>query len=60
MPIAVFGRLGSRPFTQDEQQKLYLNESGKPWFVTDEIDLDAFVEAVADLGLPPLPQEQAP
>ncbi len=57
--IAVFGRLGSRPFTQEEQQKLYLNDRGTPWFVSDEIDLDAFIDAVSELNLPMLPQEQA-
>lgn len=34
--IAVFGRLGSRPFTLVEMQKLYLDPAGKPWFVTDQ------------------------
>jgi hypothetical protein len=33
--VSVFGRLGSRPFTLEEQRKLYLRE-GKPWTVTDE------------------------
>ena len=33
--IAVFGRIGSRPFHLDEMQKLYLNKDGKPWFVED-------------------------
>ena len=56
--IAVFGRLGSRPFTQEEQQKLYLNDRGNPWFVSDEIDLDTFIDAVSELNLPNLPQEQ--
>ena len=34
--IAVFGRIGSRPFTQEEMQKLYMH-NGKPWYVTDEV-----------------------
>jgi hypothetical protein len=34
--MAVFGRIGSRPFTLEEQQALYLNDAGEPWFVTDE------------------------
>lgn len=34
--IAVFGRIGSRPFTLKEMEKLYLNKQGKPWFVKDE------------------------
>ena len=35
--IAVFGRIGSRPLTQEEMQKLYLDEKGKPWFVSNEV-----------------------
>jgi hypothetical protein len=34
--VAVFGRRGSRPFTIGEMQRLYLNDAGEPWFVTDE------------------------
>jgi hypothetical protein len=34
--IAVFGRLGSRPFTRTEMEKLFLNSLGKPYLVTDE------------------------
>ncbi|MDG2242110.1 MAG: hypothetical protein P8L66_01315, partial [Rhodospirillaceae bacterium] len=55
--IAVFGRLGSRPFTQEEQHKLYLNKSDNPWFVSDEIDLDAFVQGTTQPRLPDLPQQ---
>ncbi|MEO8671741.1 MAG: hypothetical protein ABI411_10540, partial [Tahibacter sp.] len=33
--IAVFGRIGSRPFHLDEMQKLYLNADGTPWTVED-------------------------
>ena len=33
--VAVFGRIGSRPFTLPEMQKLYLDKSGKPWTVAD-------------------------
>jgi hypothetical protein len=36
--IAIFGRLGSRPFTLDEMHKLYLDETGKPWFVDDAVE----------------------
>lgn len=57
--IAVFGRLGSRPFTQEEQQKLYMDKSGAPWFVTDEIDIDTFKPAQPSPRLPDLPQQQA-
>jgi hypothetical protein len=37
--IAVFGRVGSRPFTRDEMQRFYLNRMGKPYFVKDEASL---------------------
>ena len=33
--IAVFGRLGSRPFTLEEMQRLYLDDRGNPWYVED-------------------------
>jgi hypothetical protein len=33
--IAVFGRLGSRPFTRAEMERLFLNSRGLPWRVSD-------------------------
>ena len=33
--LAVFGRVGARPLSLPEQQKLYLNRDGSPWFVRD-------------------------
>ena len=33
--IAIFGRIGSRPFHLDEMQKLYLKPDGTPWTVTN-------------------------
>jgi hypothetical protein len=36
--MAVFGRLGSRPFNREEMMKLYLDRDGDPWFVTDRVD----------------------
>ncbi|HET9651257.1 MAG TPA: hypothetical protein VFP36_03660, partial [Usitatibacter sp.] len=33
--IAVFGRVGSRPFTLEEQRRLYLNPDGSVWNVKD-------------------------
>jgi hypothetical protein len=33
--IAVFGRLGSRPFTRTEMERLYLNTQGVPYKVRD-------------------------
>jgi hypothetical protein len=43
--IAVFGRLGSRPFTLPEMEKLYLDPAGRPWTVTDRVQPDRFVPA---------------
>jgi len=33
--IAVFGRIGSRPFTREEQQRFYLRPDGSVWTVND-------------------------
>ncbi len=35
--VAVFGRRGSRPLSLAEMRGLYLDQSGKPWFVTDAV-----------------------
>jgi len=37
--IAVFGRLGSRPFTRAEMEKLFLTSRGAPWKVSDVADM---------------------
>jgi hypothetical protein len=42
--IAVFGRLGSRPFTQEEQKAFY-TKFGKVWTVTDKIRKEDFKPA---------------
>ncbi len=34
--IAVFGRRGSRPLNLQEMQKLFLDATGKPWYVSDK------------------------
>ncbi len=41
--MAVFGRLGSRPFTREEMERLFMTRSGIPWRVTDEVDMDRWV-----------------
>ncbi|MCB2072711.1 MAG: hypothetical protein H6917_07505 [Novosphingobium sp.] len=41
--IAVFGRLGSRPFTRPEMEKLFLNKRGVPYKVTDEVDMSLWM-----------------
>jgi hypothetical protein len=40
--IAVFGRLGSRPFTRPEMERLFLNRRGVPFKVTDDVDMSAW------------------
>lgn len=40
--IAVFGRLGSRPFTRSEMERLFLTKSGVPWKVNDAPDMAAW------------------
>ena len=37
--IAVFGRLGSRPFTREEMERLFLNSRGVPFKVSDAVDM---------------------
>jgi hypothetical protein len=41
--IAVFGRLGSRPFTRPEMERLFLNRKGFPFKVSDEPDMADWV-----------------
>jgi hypothetical protein len=41
--MAVFGRLGSRPFTRPEMERLFINRRGIPFKVTDDVDMSAWV-----------------
>ncbi len=41
--MAVFGRLGSRPFNRREMERLFLNDAGIPWRVSDQPDMSAWV-----------------
>jgi hypothetical protein len=43
--IAVFGRIGSRPFTLPEMRKFYLKPDGTPYHVTDSVQQQDFVPA---------------
>ena len=43
--IAVFGRLGSRPFTRPEMERLFLTTRRVPFKVTDDVDMSAWVPA---------------
>lgn len=35
--VAVFGRIGARPFTLEEMQRLYLKPDGTPWYVSNDV-----------------------
>ncbi|WP_296717511.1 hypothetical protein [Erythrobacter sp.] len=48
--MAVFGRLGSRPFTRPEMERLFMTRSGVPWKVSDEVDMGRWV-GVAPQGV---------
>jgi hypothetical protein len=52
--IAVMGRIGARPFTREEMQKMYLGADGIPWAVRDAVDLSRFVAAPDAMGRPPV------
>jgi len=41
--MAIFGRVGSRPFNYEEQRKFYLDRNGDPWFVYDDVRSADFV-----------------
>jgi hypothetical protein len=41
--MAVFGRLGSRPFNRQEMERLFLNSRGLPYMVTDRGSMDDWV-----------------
>ena len=43
--IAIFGRIGSRPFTREEQQKFFLRPDGTVWSVSDTGKPADFVDA---------------
>ena len=45
--IAVFGRIGSRPFTLDEMKKFYIGPDGKLFTVSDQVKTSDFVPAPA-------------
>jgi hypothetical protein len=55
--IAVFGRIGSRPFTASEMGRFYRRPDGTVWTVTDEVRMQDFVTArtVAGSSVPAPP-----
>jgi hypothetical protein len=41
--IAIFGRLGSRPFTRPEMERFFTDAWGRPYRVTDAPDMGAWL-----------------
>ena len=50
--IAVFGRLGSRPFTWDEMKRFYQRPDGSVWTVNDDVRSQDFLPAKTVAGNP--------
>jgi len=46
--VAVFSRIGSGPLSESDMKRLYLNEEGKLWFVSDTL-----VEVKNEKTMPP-------
>jgi hypothetical protein len=58
--IAIFGRIGSRPFHLDEMQRLYLDKDGKPWYVDDDYRSATMRSAGEAAPTPAAPSVAAP
>jgi hypothetical protein len=43
--IAIFGRVGSRPFHRDEMERFFIDAFDRPYGVTDDPDLAAWIAA---------------
>jgi len=57
--IAVFGRIGARPFNQDEMKKFYQRPDGSVYTVTDEVRRQEFVPAQTGAAMtPPAPTQR--
>ena len=41
--IAIFGRLGSRPFKRDEMERFFTDRWGRPYRVSDAVDMTAWL-----------------
>ena len=50
--IAVFGRIGSRPFTWDEMKRFYLKPDGSVYTVTDDVRMQDFKRPPATAAAP--------
>jgi hypothetical protein len=41
--MAIFGRLGSRPFKRDEMERFFMDRWGRPYRVNDAVDMTAWL-----------------
>ena len=41
--MAIFGRLGARPFKRDEMERFFTDQWGRPYRVTDTVDMTAWL-----------------
>ena len=41
--MAIFGRLGSRPFTRPEMERFFMDRWGRPYRVMDQVDMTAWM-----------------
>ena len=57
--IAIFGRIGSRPFTAEEMKVLYTDSKGRPFTVTDRVKMEDLVKVPPPRrrAPPPVPRE---
>ena len=58
--MAIFGRLGSRPFTRDEMENLFLTKAGLPYKVSDEVDMSVWVAGRGPVANEAVPSRRRP
>ena len=58
--MAIFGRLGSRPFTRDEMEDLFLTKAGLPYKVSDEVDMSVWVAGRGPVANEAVPSRRRP
>ena len=51
--IAVFGRIGSRPFTLEEMKRLYMKPDGQVFTVTDDVQSPGFTPRTTNASAQP-------
>jgi len=57
--VAVFGRIGARPFTLEEMRRLFLRNDGTPWYVSNRVDDNETTATTSTDGRNHAPSETA-